>query len=949
MFSIVYLIENHLNLLCIEKTVKQHCSIYNVPYFTLDLKDLSSIGSFIESNVKTPYVFVARDNTYININNVLELLKNQSQDCFAYHYENEVIDIDCGYLIKSHHFHKLSPRPFTTFEDCSKDITKHLSNINGLNISLIFGFNKLNFEGSFSNIHKCDKCLESFTKGIVYTLGNMTNDNMIKYHAVVEKLRLGKNVQIAVALMIKDEEEKINETLMFYKNHNFFPEIYILDTGSTDKTLDKVREWSNSHPLTKVIINEKPFVDFSTTRNYLLDLVYETSKCEYIISVDCNDEMRNQDKCISLLGFYYRYPVIFVDQVWKSHIGDPITFTNIRILKNNGLYRWQYRVHEVLSPINNESDVKLMVRLPPDVHLYQFRDIEYENVKSARYHRDLKFFLEDYEKYPNDKRIVYYLGQTCFFTQDYENCIKYSKIRVEMNKPDERDEEVYQSILRICKCMAFLNKPQHKIKKWLWFAWDYFMIQNKKDIEPLLHIAQMYEQVDIDTAFHLYKLACDTPKPVFNLPIRNELYGFERYKKMAEICYKKRDFDNVYHYYNMILTNDIETSERPAVKNMLYKYYPSYHRPEKPLLVIYGGFFYDRQWNGKMFYEKTISLGGSESMVIKLAHLLKNDYHVYVFTNTGEEIEYDGVHYLKVERYNDFIHVNRIKHLILSRDASKVVESRIEHTHLWLHDLVAVGDIKDPKLYDTIITLTPFHKKFFEDYITQLPNLPSFFKSSIRSKLKIIPNIGWSGESLSYKEIKECKKQNNKMRFIYSSCPTRGLEKVIKDFEVIKAVYQDAELYIYSDFSNNYVKSNIPNLDELIRTIQTTEGVFNVGRLPEKIFLSECKKSTFWYYPTEFKETFCITAVQMMMNGVIPIYSNVGALPHIIDNAGIKVSNQTELMKALKTLESDDMRNTYIKRGIERSKQYNETQIKREWTLLFRETIRRKSKNFIFL
>jgi glycosyltransferase involved in cell wall biosynthesis len=945
MFSVVYLIEHPSNLSSIEQTVKQHCKVYDVPFFTLPVDELPSIGMFIHSNVKTPRVFLARDNTYINIKNVCELIKSEpSHECFAYHYVNDVLDIDCGYLIKTTHFHTLSPRPFVSFEECSKDVTKHLTTIPNLNINLRLGFNKLNFEGSYSKIHMCDKCQESFTKGIVYTLGNMTNDNMMKYHAVVDKIRLGKNVQIALALMIKDEEEKIEETLNYYKNHTFFPEIYILDTGSTDKTLERVNAWGKSHPLTKIVIYEEPFVDFSTTRNYILDLVYTHSTCEYIISVDCNDEMKGQEKCITLLGEYYRYPVVFIDQVWKGEAGDPITFTNIRLVKNNKIYRWRYRVHEVLMPTDESLNIQLLLRLTPDIHLYQFRETVYETVKGARYHRDLKFFLEDHAKYPDDKRIAYYLAQTCFFTQDYENCIKYSKVRLEMNKPEERDEEVYQSILRICKCMAFLGKPQYKIKKWLWFAWDYFMTQHKKDIEPLLHIAQMYEDTDIDTAMHLYQLACSTPKPIFNLPIRNELYGFERYKKMAEMYYKKRDFDKVYQYYNMIVTNDIKTPDQQAVGRMLHLYYPSYHRPDKPLVVIYGGFFYNRPWNGKMFYEKTISLGGSESMVIKLAHLLKNDYYVYVFTHTDEEIEYDGVNYLKVERYNDFISVNKIKHLILSRDSSKTGESKIENTHLWLHDLVHVGEMKDPAIYTNIITLTPFHKKFYEEYITQLPSLSASAKSSIRSKLKVIPNIGWSGESFSYKEIKECKTKKNKMRFIYSSCPTRGLEKVVKDFTLIKEEYPESELYIYSDFSNDYVKSQMMNINEFIHTIQTTHGIFNIGRLPEKTFLSECKKAAFWYYPTDFKETFCITAVQMMMNGVIPIYSQVGALPYIIDNAGIKVSNPEDLMKALKTLESDDTRNTFIKRGLERVKQYHETPVKREWDSLLRDKNEKNEK-----
>ena len=949
MFSVLYLTEKESILPILEETVKEYASQLSIPFHTISLDRLPSIGEFIKNKINTTYTLLMNEKTYPHLRNLSRMIEEsknlkQNWDLVNGHFIDDMFDISTGYLFRSQHFHNFKPSPFTTFDQLSRDLTSYIKTISGLIIVQRQGFNVLNFEGTYYHTHHCDKCIESFTKSHVLTLGNMSVEDIKKYHRGVIK----KNVQIAIALMIKDEEQKIQETLDYYKNENYFPEFFILDTGSTDRTLEKVNEWKDAHPSVKIVIYEQPFVDFSTSRNYLLDKCYENATTEYIISIDCNDEMKGQDRCIESLNIYYHFPAIFIDQIWKSINTDSICFTNIRIVKNNGKYRWRYRVHEVLM---TDVDIPLMIRLPQEAHLYQYREPEYEAIKSARYHRDLKFFLEDVEKYPEDKRLAYYLSQTYFFCGDFENCISSGKRRIALNKKGEYDEECYQTILRICKCKMFLGKELYNIKKWWWYAWDYFIPIGKKDIEPLLQIALMYEEDkekggDIDTAIHFYELACQTPKPSFNLPVRHELYAFERYKRLADLYYKKRNFAKVYEIYRKIVDyRDEKTGESSvqakAVNDMLSLYYPSRYYTDKPLLVIYGGFFYDRFWNGKKFYEKTISLGGSESMVIKLAHLFSKEYRVYVFLHTEDEINYEGVQYLRTERMNDFIEANHIKHLILSRDPSRItshLRKNVDKVYLWLHDMTEIANLTDEKLYDKIITLSPFHKKWYDEtFLSSRTDLSVESKSSLRKKLTIIPNFITSDVSqISHKVVKGWKPQTH--RFIYSSCPTRGLIKVVSDFVELQKAYPHAELYIYSDFNNDYVRSKMPGdsveVKQFIEKMMNTKGIFNVGRLPEEVFLEECKKANFWYYPTNFTETFCITAVQMMLNGIIPIYSNVGALSNVIGDAGIVLDEKNTLTTIVKMFDQEDKRNQLIKKGIEKSKTYIASNVKKEWQKL---------------
>lgn len=943
MTSILYLTTQPNLPSFVSKTIGGDNQLYHI-----QLDQLKTLSKKVD-DIKTLYTFVAPETTYISIKNLNEFIKNleNSISVVGNHFIDQVLDVDCGILVKTSilssfaKYFETSNSHIKTMVDFSKEFSRYLGTTKTV-VAIRNGFNKLNYNATYSNTHICDKCRESFLSVPVFTLGNMSENDFNEYHRFVEK---NKDISIAIALMIKDEESKIEETLNYYKNHEFFPEIYILDTGSTDKTLDVVRNWASSHPLSKVVIDEQPFIDFSTSRNVILNKIYKESTCEFVMSIDCNDELRDQPKCIKMLSHFYHCPTFFIDQVWKSIGADPITFTNIRIIKNNGLYFWKYRVHEVLTNKNGESQV--IVRLPPEINLYQFRDPQYELMKSARYRRDLVYLLEDYAAYPDDKRIVYYISQTYFFCHDYENCIIFSKKRIQMNNPDQLDEECYQCLLRIIKCKIFLKKEKHNIKKWMWYAWDYFAPQKKKDIEPLLQLVEYYEKDDLDTALHLLCLACDTPKPSFNLPIRHELYEFERYRKLAESYYKKRDFDNVYKWYNEILKNNANAEQKAGIEKLLSIFYPFYHRKDKPIVAIYGGFYYDRKWNGKMFYEKSIALGGTETMVIKLANILKNNYHVYVFLNTDDNIEYDNVNYLKIEAFQEFTAINKVKHLITSRDASALPHpENIEHSYLWLHDLTHInGNLQQIDRFENIITLTPFHKKFFEEFIDSIENEPfdKKAKQKLKNKISIISNIGYSLNQLqTHKQLKPHK--TSSYRFIYSSCPTRGLDLVIKHFIDIRSTYKDAELYVYSDFSNNYVKQVMgDHANMLLHVVQNLQGVVYRGRLPEEEFLNECKNANFWYYPTSFKETFCITAVQMMANGVIPIYTDVGALSYVIGDAGIKCTPTQPLSSILDTI-TEDKRNSLIKKCIERAKVFTDIEIKRQWLTKLTEIENRKKK-----
>ena len=47
-----------------------------------------------------------------------------------------------------------------------------------------------------------------------------------------------------------------------------------------------------------------------------------------------------------------------------------------------------------------------------------------------------------------------------------------------------------------------------------------------------------------------------------------------------------------------------------------------------------------------------------------------------------------------------------------------------------------------------------------------------------------------------------------------------------------------------------------------------------LGSLGRQALYQQMSKAKYWYYPTDYEETFCITALEMLAHGVIPIIND---------------------------------------------------------------------------
>jgi glycosyltransferase involved in cell wall biosynthesis len=276
------------------------------------------------------------------------------------------------------------------------------------------------------------------------------------------------------------------------------------------------------------------------------------------------------------------------------------------------------------------------------------------------------------------------------------------------------------------------------------------------------------------------------------------------------------------------------------------------------------------------------SLGGSETAVLMLAKKLREKGHlVTVFCNLPAEGEPDfihpgddgddGVRYVPIENYQNYIVNTSCDLLIASRDPRLVaLPAAAKKKVLWCHDLathrgmqLALDQIN--WTVDELWAVSKFHA----DQIHKVTGYPRKF-------IKVVTN------GIVPVDILPAPRSDNQL--IYASRPERGLENLIKeggvmehlpDFELKVAMYD----HFPEDMKDFY--------QWVFARIKQLPNVEVIGALPQQQMRQVIADSAAYIYPTQFEETSCILARECCEVGTPFITTREGALPETLGDCGL--------------------------------------------------------------
>ena len=268
---------------------------------------------------------------------------------------------------------------------------------------------------------------------------------------------------------------------------------------------------------------------------------------------------------------------------------------------------------------------------------------------------------------------------------------------------------------------------------------------------------------------------------------------------------------------------------------------------------------------------KKRGLGGSESALFYIARCLAhNGYSVKVFNKCEQPGVYDGVEYRELVDFYLFNHWNSASVFISSRSFKPVFYPVNAKTKVvWLHDMPDVAylgdyDLSKADLSDyTFFTLSTYQTEQWKSFL------------GIEGKQFYITRNGFDPAWFSFYIV--TRKRN---KLIYSSRPNRGLDVLLNVFPEIRKQVPDVELHVFTYALSEGDREYEPYLRKLHQP-----GIIFRGSVSQDVLAREMMEARLLVYPSTFKETSCITAIEAQAAGTPVVTSNRGALPETVTDS----------------------------------------------------------------
>lgn len=226
---------------------------------------------------------------------------------------------------------------------------------------------------------------------------------------------------ISVCIIAKNEEKYIEECLCKLKPYHH--EIVLIDTGSTDRTVEIARKYTDR------IFSFTWCNDFSAARNYAIS----KASHDLVLHIDCDEFVEYIDEK-SLQKLIRENPKAAGRILLKNRFmqdGQP-SVENVRLsrLADRRFFHYTGVIHEQLEPLASDTLKKVYDAPVTVLHVGYDGSEEEMRYKSLRNISLLEKALQDQGP---DAYLYYQLGQSCMKLQDYEKAYDWFNLGLSMD------------------------------------------------------------------------------------------------------------------------------------------------------------------------------------------------------------------------------------------------------------------------------------------------------------------------------------------------------------------------------------------------------------------------------------------------------------------------------------------------------------------------------------
>ncbi|HUA04117.1 MAG TPA: glycosyltransferase [Solirubrobacteraceae bacterium] len=278
-----------------------------------------------------------------------------------------------------------------------------------------------------------------------------------KAKAIAKQAKPAARLKLSLCMIVKDEEEMLPRCLAAVAPA--VDEIVIVDTGSTDRTIEIARD----HNATVI---EKPWTgSFSDARN----ASFEAATGDWIIYLDADEVLVADDvqRLKALTGRTWREAFYVVETSYTGELGDGAAMTNnaLRIFRNRPNYRFEGRLHEQIAqnlPLYAAGRVEQSsVRVEHYGYLGAVRDAKEKS------RRNLDLLKAQQAESPSDAFLHFNLGTEYAVIGDYASALIELDRAWSLVKSQGQEDRDYVPVLlhRLVTALRRCGRPQEAIAR----------------------------------------------------------------------------------------------------------------------------------------------------------------------------------------------------------------------------------------------------------------------------------------------------------------------------------------------------------------------------------------------------------------------------------------------------------------------------------------------------
>ncbi len=246
----------------------------------------------------------------------------------------------------------------------------------------------------------------------------------------IEEIKECGDPKITLCMILKDEEDHIRRCLESVKGH--VDEIVVVDTGSTDKTMEICKEYGAK-------VFEHPWEgSFSTARNQAMSHV----STEWILQLD-GDELMDAEsapKIRDIVRSVHKstanmcYLTLFNRDIDDSKAKDLTSINTGKIIRMGIGAHYVNRIHNKLIC---DGDTRIT-----GLKIYHYGYHLDEAKMKMKHERTLSMLLAQLEEMPDDPDTHYYLTIQYLRGEEWDKCIEHSKIGATLFLKKEPDSQL---------------------------------------------------------------------------------------------------------------------------------------------------------------------------------------------------------------------------------------------------------------------------------------------------------------------------------------------------------------------------------------------------------------------------------------------------------------------------------------------------------------------------